>query len=130
MESNKKKLILSKPADMKKLAFAVAGGAIIATSLGSMIAYLSKKKEDQDVGVGMFLGAIGGLAAGILLAYEPERRARRRVVVDQMFDDDDVEIANRKIDQVLNKPDENGAKPTSHRKEIEVDEEASLEDFI
>ncbi len=108
----------------------IIGGALIATSLGSMIAYLSRKQEDQHVGVGMFLGAVAGLTAGILLAYEPERRARRRVVVDQMFDEDDAEMANRRIHDVLNKPEERREKPASHRREIEVDEEASLEDFI
>ena len=113
-----------------KLTFAVTGSALITASVGSMIAYLSRKKEDQDVGVGMFLGAVAGLTAGILLAYEPERRARRRVVVDQMFDEDDAEVANRRISEVLNKPEESGAKPKSHRRAIEVDEEASLEDFI
>ena len=113
-----------------KLVFAATGGALITASVGSMVAYLSRKKEDQDVGVGMFLGAVAGLTAGILLAYEPERRARRRVVVDQMFDEDDAEVADRRISEVLNKPEESGAKPTSHRREIEVDQDASLEDFI
>ena len=110
--------------------FVIVGGALIATSLGSMIAYLSKKKEDQHVGVGMFLGAVAGLTAGILLAYEPERRARRQMVVDQMFDEDDAEIADDHIRQVLNRTVERGAKPASNRRKIEVDEEASLEDFI
>lgn len=113
-----------------KLLFAATGGALITASVGSMVAYLSRKKEDQDVGVGMLLGAVAGLTAGILLAYEPERRARRRVVVDQMFDEDDAEVADRRISEVLNKPEESGAKPTSHRREIEVDQDASLEDFI
>ena len=113
-----------------KLVFAATGGALITASIGSMVTYLSRKKEDQDVGVGMLLGAVAGLTAGILLAYEPERRARRRVVVDQMFDEDDAQVADRRISEVLNKPEENGAKPTSHRREIEVDQEASLEDFI
>lgn len=113
-----------------KLVFAVAGGAMITASVGAMVAYLSRRKEDQQVGVGMLLGAVAGLTAGILLAYEPERRARRRVVVDQMFDEDDAEVANRRIEQVLNKTDERGAQPASHRREIEVDEEASAEDFI
>ena len=124
------KSIFAKSGATRKLVFAVTGGALITASIGSMIAYLSRKKEDQDVGVGMLLGAVAGLTAGILLAYEPERQARRRVVVDQMFDEDDAEVANRRIDQVLNKPDESGAKPASHRKAIEVDEEASPEDFI
>ena len=113
-----------------KLVFAATGGALITASIGSMVAYLSRKKEDQDVGVGMLLCAVAGLTAGILLAYEPERRARRRVVVDQMFDEDDAQVADRRISEVLNKPEESGAKPTSHRREIEVDQEASLEDFI
>ena len=113
-----------------KLVFAVAGGAMITASMGAMVAYLSRRKEDQQVGVGMLLGAVAGLTAGILLAYEPERRARRRVVVDQMFDEDDAEVANRRIEQVLNKTDERGVQPASHRREIEVDEEASAEDFI
>ena len=113
-----------------KLVFAVAGGAMITASVGAMVAYLSRRKEDQQVGVGMLLGAVAGLTAGILLAYEPERRARRRVVVDQMFDEDDAEVANRRIEQVLNKTDERGVQPASHRREIEVDEEASAEDFI
>ena len=125
---------ISKP-DLKqlkgsKLAFAVTGGAMITASVGAMVAYLSRRKEDREVGVGMLLGAVAGLTAGILLAYEPERRARRRVVVDQMFDEDDAEMADRRIEQVLNKTDERGAKPASHRRAIEVDEEASAEDFI
>ena len=124
------KIVNLKKIKNSKLVFAVTGGAMITASVGAMIAYLSRRKEDQKVGVGMFLGAVAGLTAGILLAYEPERRARRRVVVDQMFDEDDAEVANRRINEVLNKTDERGAKPASHRREIEVDEEASLEDFI
>ena len=124
------KIVNLKKIKNSKLVFAVTGGAMITASVGAMIAYLSRRKEDQKVGVGRFLGAVAGLTAGILLAYEPERRARRRVVVDQMFDEDDAEVANRRINEVLNKTDERGAKPASHRREIEVDEEASLEDFI
>ena len=124
------KIVNLKKIKNSKLVFAVTGGAMITASVGAMVAYLSRRKEDQQVGVGMLLGAVAGLTAGILLAYEPERRARRRVVVDQMFDEDDAEVANRRINEVLNKTDERGAKPASHRREIEVDEEASLEDFI
>ena len=124
------KIVNLKKIKNSKLVFAVTGGAMITASVGAMVAYLSRRKEDQQVGVGMLLGAVAGLTAGLLLAYEPERRARRRVVVDQMFDEDDAEVANRRINEVLNKTDERGAKPASHRREIEVDEEASLEDFI
>ena len=34
-----------------KLVFAVAGGAMITASVGAMVAYLSRRKEDQQVGV-------------------------------------------------------------------------------
>ncbi len=114
----------------EKLLFAIAGGALITASVVPMVAYLSRKKEDQHAGVGMLLGAVAGLTAGILLAYEPERRARRRVVVDQMFDDDDAAVANSRINGVLNRNEERAAKPESHRREIDVDEEATIEDFI
>ena len=114
----------------EKLAFAIAGGALITASIIPMVAYLSRKKEDQHASVGMLLGAVAGLTAGILLAYEPKRRARHRVVVDQMFDDDDAETANSKIDGVLNRSEERVAKPESFRREIDVDEDASIGDFI
>ena len=114
----------------EKLLFAIAGGALITASFVPMVAYLSRRKEDQHTGVGMLLGAVAGLTAGILLAYEPERRARRRVVVDQMFDDDDVTLADSRINNVLNRSEERASKPESLRREIDVDEEASVEDFI
>ena len=115
----------------EKLFFAITGGALITASVIPMVAYLSsRKKEEQHAGVGMLLGAIAGMTAGILLAYEPRRRARRRVVVDQMFNDDDAEAANRKIDGVLNRNEERAANPESFRREIDVDEDASIEDFI
>ena len=114
----------------ERLAFAIAGGVLITASVVPMVAYLSRKKEDQTTGVGMLLGAVAGLTAGILLAYEPERRARRRVVVDQMFDDDDAALADSRIHSVLNRSEERTAKPESLRREIEVDEDASVDEFI
>ena len=114
----------------ERLVFAIAGGALITASVVPMVAYLSRRKEDQHASVGMFLGAVAGLTAGTLLAYEPSRRARRRVVVDQMFNDDDAEVAGRRIDSVLNRNEERAATPESFRREIDVDEDASIEDFI
>ena len=114
----------------EKLMFAIAGGALMTASVIPMVAYLSRKKEDQQTGVGMLLGAVAGLTAGIVLAYEPERRARRRVVVDQMFDDDDAAVANRRINGVLNRSEERAAKPESLRREIDVDEDATVDDFM
>lgn len=112
-----------------KMLYIIAGGTMIAASVGAMIAYLARRKEEREVGIGMLLGGIAGLTVGAFLAYEPARRARSGAVVEQMFDDTDAADADRRVREVLNKTDETASSAASPRRAIEVDDEATEADF-
>lgn len=113
----------------EKMLYILSGGVMIAASVGAMVAYLSRRKEEQKVGVGMMLGGIAGLTVGAILAYEPARRARNGAVVEQMFDETDAADADRRVREVLNKADESAPVSETPRRTVEVDEEATEADF-
>ncbi len=61
---------------------------------------LSKRKTPLSRVVSLVAG-IGGLVAGANLAYLPEKQAKQRLIVADLFNDDDVERIEKNLAEVL-----------------------------
>ena len=121
---------MKKPDLNSKTLFTLAGAAVMVGSLITIVDFAERKRKSKPSHVGELIAGIAGLAVGVALTSEPDRRARRSVVVDDMFTDEDVELANEQIRETLNNGVDRGSQPTNHLRTIEVDSETSIEDFI
>lgn len=93
--------------------------------------YAVKRSKAKTSHAAELIAGIAGVAIGVALAAEPKRREQsRRLVVDDMFNDEDAALAHEQIRETLNQEADRGAAPTDHLRTIEVDNETSIEDFI
>lgn len=119
--------------DSKKI-FVLAGAAVAVGSLIAIVDYADRKRKDKVAHAGELIAGIAGVLVGAALAAEPKRRENRdRVLVDDMFNDEDVALAHEQIRETLNREDDGTdcvPLPADHLRTIEVDNETSIEDFI
>ncbi|MBR2722363.1 MAG: hypothetical protein IKC31_05105 [Clostridia bacterium] len=115
---------------MNKLVYSITGAAVAATSVALITTYAVKKKKEEAVGAGMLIAGLAGLVLGAVIAYEPTRQASKRLVSkENILNESDVDLMSENISEVLGTGVDRGQKAPSLR-QIEVDEEASIEDFI
>lgn len=119
--------------DSKKI-FLLAGAAVAVGSLIAIADYADRKRKDKVARAGELIAGIAGIVIGVALAAEPKRRENRdRVLVDDMFNDEDAALAHEQIREALN-GDNDGTEcvvpPADRLRTIEVDNETSIEDFI
>ena len=119
--------------DNKKL-FVLAGAAVAVGSLIAIADYADRKRKEKTAYAGELIAGIAGILIGAALAAEPKRRENRdRVLVDDIFTDEDAALAREQIREVLNREDDGAdcaVPPADHLRTIEVDNETSIEDFI
>ena len=121
---------IKKPELNSKTIFTLAGAAVMIGSVITIVDYAERRRKAKVSHAAELIAGIAGVAIGVALAAEPDRRTRRRVVVDDMFTDEDAELANEQIRETLNNGVDRGSQPTDHLRTIEVDSETSIEDFI
>ena len=93
---------LKKSADRKML-MTLAGVAVIAGSVVAVADYVKRKKEQRAAHVAELIFGIAGVAAGTLIATEPRRQANRIALeLEDIFGDEDIELARRQIRETLN----------------------------
>lgn len=117
---------LKKSADRKML-MTLAGVAVIAGSVVAVADYVKRKKEQRAAHVAELIFGIAGVAAGTLIATEPRRQANRIALeLEDIFGDEDIELARRQIRETLNGAveDDVPAEPSL------VTEDAAEEDVI
>ena len=122
---------MKKPTFNQKLILTLAGAAVIASSVITVIDYIERKKKDKLSHVGELLAGLAGVAIGAALASEPKRQeTRKRLIVDDMFNEDDVALANEQIRETLGNGADRGEPTAAPQRTVEVDEDTSIEDFI
>ena len=114
----------------ERLLYTVAGAAVALTSVALVAGYSVRKAKQKSGGVGLLLAGLAGLAVGAALAYKPELDAKRGLTVDELFNDGDMELMQQNISEVLGVSAEQAEAQRAPRREIELDEEATIEDFL
>lgn len=91
-----------KNADQKML-LTLAGVAVVAGSIVAVADYVKRKKEEKTAHIAELIFGIAGVAAGTLMATEPKRQANRTALeLEDIFGDEDIELARRQIRETLN----------------------------
>lgn len=107
-------------------------GVILA--LGSSIAiadYIDRKaRGKRQAHTAELVLGIAGLVAGAGLTIGVNRPARHKIIVEDMFDEDELDLAHEQIRETLNAGVDRGVFSTDYLDDVSVDEEAPAEDFI
>ncbi len=119
---------------MKKFALSMAGAATVLASAAILIDYGHRKSRCAEASPAKLTAGIIGAVAGFALAVLgdinlPERRLIGDLDLADMLDEDDIALMDENISEVLGASAEQVAKPEK-RRTIELDEEATIEDFI
>ena len=118
----------------QKLLMTLAGVAVVAGSVVAVADYVKRKKEARVAHAAELIFGIAGVAAGTLLATEPRRKTNRIALeLEDIFEDEDIELARRQIRETLNGVTEEETTPVEAPLVTEdADEEAALiaADFI
>lgn len=106
----------------------------VTLALGSSIAiadYIDRKARGKRTAhtAELVLG-IAGVVAGAGLTIGVNRPARHKIIVEDMFDDDELDLAHEQIRETLNTGVDRGVFSSDYLDDISVDEEAPAEDFI
>lgn len=112
-----------------KRTYFLTGAAVAAVSAALIVDYAVRKKKEKTVYAGLLLAGMVGLVGSAVLAYQPEKQARKQLTVTDMLDDADVSLVRENISEVLNDAADRGTE-SSNLRSIEVDETATVEDFI
>ena len=122
---------MKKPTWDQKLVLTVAGAAVIASSVITIVDYVERKRRDKASHVTELLIGMAGVAIGAALASEPRRQDdRQKLIVENMFDEEDIALANAQIRETLNNGVDRGEPTVAPKRTVEVDEDTSIEDFI
>ena len=116
--------------DKKRLLYTVAGAAVAASSAALIVSYAVCKAKKKAACAGLLVAGIAGMAVGAALAYKPEADARKQLTVNDLFDDSDMELVNQNINEVLGISADHGEPNRAPARQIELDDEATIEDFI
>lgn len=111
------------------LFYTLSGAFVTMSSTFAVAHYLTRRECKRSAPTVELLLGLAGLGVGAFLLCEPDRKARKRVVVEELFDDKEADLTDRHIREVLGKSAERPAEPAPRRRTIEVDEETSIEDF-
>lgn len=87
----------------QKMLLTLAGVALVAGSVVAVADYVKRKKDEKKAHVAELIFGIAGVAAGTLIATEPKRQANRSALeLEDIFSDEDIELARRQIRETLN----------------------------
>ena len=118
------------PETKKRIVYAATG---IAVAVGSAIAvadYFDRIRRNRSRTVAELIAGVAGLAAGISIATEPKRETKRAVEIGELFNEEELHQIYQHIQEVLDVHTDAEAKITLPRRTIEVDDDATIEDFI
>ena len=112
-----------------KKTYFLTGAAVAAVSAALVVDYAVRKKKEKTVYAGLLLAGIAGFVGSAILAYQPEKQARKQLTVTDMLDDADVSLVHQNISEVLKDTADRGGQVRTPRN-VEVDEDATVEDFM
>lgn len=114
---------------MKDKYYYLAGAALAVASTASIVTYAVQKSKNQKSNVGLLIAGIAGLAGSAFLATQPARDAQKKLTVEDLLDDEDTKLMQTNISEIFGNAAESEEAHQEIR-QIELDEEATIEDFI
>ena len=114
---------------MKNRDYYFASAALTSLSTAALTLFAVKKTKIGKAYASLFLAGMTGLVVGAVLATQPARIANKSLTVDDLLDDADTDLMQVNISEILGNAADRGTAPQKLR-HIEVDEEATIEDFI
>lgn len=112
-----------------KKTYFLTGAAVAAVSAALIVDYAVRKKKEKTVYAGLLIAGLAGLVGSAILAYQPEKQAKKQLTVTDMLDDEDVSLVHQNISEVLTDTADRGEQERAIRT-VEVDEETTVEDFM
>lgn len=114
---------------MKNRDYYFAGAAFTALSTVAFTFFAFKKAKKEKAYASLLLAGVAGLAVGAMLASKPTRIATDHLAAEDLLDDADTDLMQANISEVLGNAADRGTAPQKLR-QIELDEEATIEDFM
>ena len=114
---------------MTKKAYYLASAAIVAASVASIVTYAVQKATKKNAFPGLLVLGAAGLVAGTAIAAKPGKDAIKRLSDEPLLDEEDTDLMQINISEILGSSAERGEAPKKLRV-IEVDEDATIDDFI
>ncbi len=118
------------PETKKKVALTAAGIAMAVGSVVAIIDYADRRRRARGANACELIAGIAGVVGGILLATEPARQKNRSLAIEDMFDEEELLLIQQQIRETLNTDTDHSSPSKDHLHAIEVDSEATIEDFI
>ena len=123
---------MKKKLEINAKTLGTAAGVILA--LGSSIAiadYIDRKaRGKRSAHTAELVLGIAGVVAGAGLTIGVNRPARHKIIVEDMFEDDELDLAHEQIRETLNTGVERGVFAPDYLSDVAADEEPATEDFI
>lgn len=114
----------------KKL-YTLSGVTTLLASTAVLLDYASRlKNKGRKSYFGEFLAGAIGLGIGFCLAYTPKRQEKHPIDRSEFFDDQSEDEVKDNIREVLGESVDRGPVEEKPQSVIEVDRDASIEDFM
>lgn len=117
----------------KKVLLSMAGSAAAIASTVAIVDYINRRiicnKTHQQPYVSQLTLGVVGLVAGTALTVWSQMKAEEKEVIVDVLTDEDIAMMDDNISEVLGASAEPSEKPEKLR-QIEVDEDATIEDFM
>ena len=111
------------------LFYTLSGAFVTASSTFAIAHYITRRECKRSASTAELIVGLLGLGVGTFLLCEPDRKARKRVVVEELFDEKEADLSDHQIREVLGSSVERPVEPAQRRRPVEVDEETTVEDF-
>jgi hypothetical protein len=118
------------PETKKRIVYAATGVAVAVGSAIAVVDYLDRIRRKKTATVAELIAGVAGLAAGIAIATEPKREEKRAVEIEDLFEEEELQLIYQQISEVLNAHADGEVAIPAPRRAIEVDDAATIEDFI
>ena len=105
------------------------GATIALASTAAIVSYAVKKAKQEKACVGLLLAGLAGMVGSVLVTAKPARDAVKGLTVENLLDENDTDLMQMNISEILGNAADRGKTPEKLR-HIELDEEATIEDFI
>ena len=112
----------------KNVNYYLAGAALAIVSTTFVVSFAVKKAQKGKAYAGLLLAGLAGYIISAAVTTEPVREVAKKLEVEDLLDDADTDLMEANISEILGNSADRGAAPRKLR-QIEVDEEASIEDF-
>ena len=114
---------------MTRKEFYIASAVTTAVSVAGIVTYAVKKATKGKACAWLLLAGMAGLAASAALVTKPDRDAAKSLAEEILLDDADADLMQLNISEILGTGADHVETPKKLR-QIEVDEDATIEDFI